>query len=703
MLEKLFVTILGISSAVGLCIVILLALTPVMKRLFAAKWNYLIWLILALRLVIPLKLPLAEPALQVNIPSLTLGENVTVPSDTSPESLAPWSPILLETGAAAGNSIHNDAHSHLPSGQPSDLSFDGFNPDGFSPDRFGPDGFSADRSSPVRSGPVGFGSVGSSTAPVYEAPSLTSVLSWLWLGGAIVFILHQFIGYMAFKRKVVRWSRPVRSAAVSDQVQAVCAQMHIRRNIPVLISDNAPSPMMTGIFRPILLLPGEDYPTKDLQFILQHELVHFKRHDLYFKLLLLLANALHWFNPLVSLMARRANNDLELSCDDQVIKGRADEERRTYSEAILACVHAEQLKRAALTTYFNGGVKMMQTRFRNIFDTRRKHSGLLAVTAVLAGVLAFGSLLGFTTVEASVMTTVKNIELKAADCNVIVKPSDDGTFQYEYDDEIHKLTALQDGAAMYLTLESTGKPNTTGLDMAVLYVPDVSYDKITVDGSRAGISLPSLDADFDIKSESGAVSIQVSAGFNRSIDFTNTDGSGSIAINPLAGNYTFDMTSDSSAVSLPEEFPELSDQAGDGHYKYVKGNGRARINLTVKNSAFSVVLLKEKPLTTDDSLSAVIPVLDDTEQKFGPFEFKKGDTWKPEITWEGTDGGSVYIAVQPTSKGDTFHSGQFQTRPESGDPFSAMTIGSDGEYWIFVGNNGDSQISNVKVEVAFTK
>ena len=97
--------------------------------------------------------------------------------------------------------------------------------------------------------------------------------------------------------------------------------MGILKPFKVRICRKIISPMITGLFRPTLLLPHEEYANTDLTVILHHELVHYRRNDLWFKLLLIFANALHWFNPLIYIMVREANKDIEISCDEEVLKG----------------------------------------------------------------------------------------------------------------------------------------------------------------------------------------------------------------------------------------------------------------------------------------------------------------------------------------------------------------------------------------------
>ena len=104
--------------------------------------------------------------------------------------------------------------------------------------------------------------------------------------------------------------------------------------VPVLRAG-VDTPMTLGLLRPVIVLPPE-VPEADLPLILRHELCHIRRRDLWYKGLMLLANAVHWFNPLVWLLRRQGETDLELTCDDAVAAGLSGGDRRAYGEALLA-------------------------------------------------------------------------------------------------------------------------------------------------------------------------------------------------------------------------------------------------------------------------------------------------------------------------------------------------------------------------------
>ena len=227
--------------------------------------------------------------------------------------------------------------------------------------------------------------------PVQTAPGagrsldLDVLLPGLWLLGAAVFALYHLAGTLIFQRRARRWSRPVRTET-AEIYASVCRELGMRSAPALAVSSAADSPMVLGLLRPRLLLPGEDWGEGELRFILRHELIHFRRRDLWYKLLILLANAVHWFNPLIYLMAREAARDVELTCDALVVAGADPETRRAYSEALLSSIRRQRgLSRSALSTHFYGGAQVMRERFRNILGRRGRRWGaaVLALTLLI--------------------------------------------------------------------------------------------------------------------------------------------------------------------------------------------------------------------------------------------------------------------------------------------------------------------------------
>ncbi len=225
---------------------------------------------------------------------------------------------------------------------------------------------------------------------------LEELLMTLWIAGAALFLLYHGLGTWFFTRKARRWSRSAGEETLRVYGE-VCREMGVRRPPVLRVSPEAGSPMMMGLLRPRLMLPTEDIGERELAFVLRHELTHHRRHDLWYKLALLLANGMHWFNPLIFLLRREAERDLELTCDDAVVARADAETRRAYSETLLASVHRQKgLSRAVLSTHFYGGKEVMKERFRNILGKRGRKWGGLALALVLLGTVAAACTFGVT-------------------------------------------------------------------------------------------------------------------------------------------------------------------------------------------------------------------------------------------------------------------------------------------------------------------
>jgi len=213
---------------------------------------------------------------------------------------------------------------------------------------------------------------------------LDTLLPALWLAGAGLYALRRLLGTAFFLRRAGRWSRSA-GEETARLYGAVCREMGLKKAPVLRVSTAAASPMLAGLLRPRLFLPTEDCGPRELRFILRHELTHYRRRDLWYKLVMLAANALHWFNPLAYLLTREAEADLELTCDDLVMAGADAEERRAYSEALLSAVRRQKgLSRSALSTHFYGGAPVMKERFRNILGIRGHRWGGMVLAVALA-------------------------------------------------------------------------------------------------------------------------------------------------------------------------------------------------------------------------------------------------------------------------------------------------------------------------------
>lgn len=227
--------------------------------------------------------------------------------------------------------------------------------------------------------------------------NLTAVLLGLWLAGVAISAIRQAVSYGILKRRLDRTAGPAERADLLDVLDSQRSGLGISRKIPLLISPAADCPMLAGFIRPALYLPDENISAADAAFIFRHELTHCRHGDLWLKLLLTAAQCVHWFNPLVYLIVRFAQEDIELACDDAVVRGQNAAYRRAYGETILRSAVAQSRRRQSLVSCFGDDKKTLMRRFEGLFDKSVKKRGAALIvlvallTATLGGTIAVGT------------------------------------------------------------------------------------------------------------------------------------------------------------------------------------------------------------------------------------------------------------------------------------------------------------------------
>lgn len=332
--EKLLNNLMQIGLTVSLAALVPLILRRLMKKRYPARMVCVVWAILALRLLIPVQLTLPQAPVQV----------------------MPRTSYVVQSDQTAFR------QAGLPVVQ--------------NPARW-VTGTQAQTLSAADTGTV-------------KTVDITDILLTLWLAGVIACVLWQGIGYYRLIRSLKGTSRSVERADLYTILQEQCADLVIDREIPLRVSSAADCPMLAGFIHPTLYLPDERISRTDAAFIFRHELTHYKHGDLWLKLLLLAARCLHWFNPLVHLIARFAQEDIEAACDDAVVRGHDGAYRRAYGETILRSAIAQSQKRKALVSCFGDDKKTLMRRFEGLFDKSVKKRGvaLVVMIALLVGSLS---------------------------------------------------------------------------------------------------------------------------------------------------------------------------------------------------------------------------------------------------------------------------------------------------------------------------
>ncbi len=244
--------------------------------------------------------------------------------------------------------------------------------------------------------PVRFLSAGG-TAELFSA----GVFS-VWLAGGLVFLFWNGMRYRRFLKMVWRWSADVTDARTLGLLHAVKSEMGIRREVALRTCGGVSSPMMYGFFSPVILLPELEIPEEKLEFILRHELTHFRRGDLWWKAAVLMGTAIHWFNPVIYGVARRVNAYCEISCDTQVMKNATLAHRQRYAETIIHVMRGGEKwlrksrdgekNQAVAGSGFSQGARGLKSRMFAIMDGTPHRAGHVFLAGVAAFILCSGML-----------------------------------------------------------------------------------------------------------------------------------------------------------------------------------------------------------------------------------------------------------------------------------------------------------------------
>ena len=282
---------LSMSCSGGLLILVLLLGKRFLKDKISRQWQYYIWLVVILRLLLPF-------GAEVNL----LGNTYQAFDHAIPQAALSLSqqpmPRDPETVPSARVNQVNEIES-IPTGD-----------------------FSA-------------------VHPLQEIQTLLLQHVWLvWLAVALGLLIRKLTIYQGFMQFVKAGATPVSDVELLDRLSITAGQAGIQNPVELYINPLISSPLLIGFFHPCIVLPSADFPEADFPYIVLHELTHYKRRDLFYKWLVQITVCLHWFNPLVHVMSREITNACEFSCDEAVLSKMGDGHAQKYGKTLLDAMAA---------------------------------------------------------------------------------------------------------------------------------------------------------------------------------------------------------------------------------------------------------------------------------------------------------------------------------------------------------------------------
>ena len=195
-------------------------------------------------------------------------------------------------------------------------------------------------------------------APASPLSGPVAVLTLTWLTGMALLLLYSVISLLRLRRRLVG---------------------AVRLEDNIYLADYIPSPFVMGLFRPKIYLPSTLTET-ERGYILRHEQYHLRRRDHVVKLLSFLALCVHWFNPLVWAAFILAGKDMEMSCDEAVVRELGEDIRADYSASLLSLATGRRIVAGMPLAFGEGDTG---SRIRNLLNWKRPQPWIIAVCAVV--------------------------------------------------------------------------------------------------------------------------------------------------------------------------------------------------------------------------------------------------------------------------------------------------------------------------------
>ncbi len=210
----------------------------------------------------------------------------------------------------------------------------------------------------------------------------------IWSVGMAAVLLWHLLTFLHFRKNLAQRY----ASSISEELQKtanLCAAECNIRQCPVLRAlPDIHGPMLIGFFRPIIVIPADGLSLEEAPLILKHELVHFKRHDLWWKLLGVFLQAVHWFNPFVRMLCKELEFYTETSCDAQVVRNLNHSQRKQYGYLLISYVQTQRRTNSLPSLSFPPEHKQLK---RRIFVMIHGNKSKKLIATAIVGILTVSS------------------------------------------------------------------------------------------------------------------------------------------------------------------------------------------------------------------------------------------------------------------------------------------------------------------------
>ena len=382
--------ILSLSLSGSLLILLLLLFRPLYRNRLSKSWQYYIWIVVILRLLLPVTPETSLAGSLFSLEEMRRADSTAAPVSPNDQSMTAYNTIKHEAGSS--DDLIRDAATAENSPSASTVS----------PDK---EAYNGDHS---------------------------QIFFFLWLTGALLLFVRKLTVYQSFVKYVDAGSRPLEDIGLLENFGHIMEQNRIKGAVDLYVNSLVSSPLLIGFLRPRIILPHTSLSESDFYYTALHELTHYRRRDMFYKWLSQLTVCLHWFNPCVYLMSREINRLCELSCDERVIATLSDNARKSYGTTLINAVGAGgSYKDTLASVTLHESKELLKGRLNAIMQYKKCSKPIKFITLLVTGIL-----LGAATVLGAYAAPDSHTAADAADAPLSAAPSR-SDYRIECEDTIY--------------------------------------------------------------------------------------------------------------------------------------------------------------------------------------------------------------------------------------------------------------------------
>lgn len=373
-METQLIYLLGTLLVVDLIVLIAWAVPSIAGMKIGYRWRKMLWLILAVRLLIPLRFLMS--GIYEKKPSCFWQIELSLESVAD----APQDDVTVKKQEAIGKAKNDALVEPLESAENTKQDTDIKEPEWNEKVKNNADADRSDWTEHARRDASA--NTRNLLVSLYHHKWL---LLALWIAGAVVLTEYHVIGFLNIREWFRRYSRHCTDEQLCAKLAAVCDAYCVKTVPQIFICGNISSPMLLGYRHTILLMPDSPYTEAELTMIFCHEMQHKKSGDLWYKLLLMFVCDLYWFNPVMWLMKKLAYQDVECVCDTLVMRRLSAEEQKTYGMTVLKNMAKNRVRDIVYGTSVFTGKRAAKRRLENMYTIKNRWGYLVLGTLAAAG------------------------------------------------------------------------------------------------------------------------------------------------------------------------------------------------------------------------------------------------------------------------------------------------------------------------------